>query len=116
MKLKISTIADIGDADKERVVLKANDDFDLTHYAVFGCHKAGAGFQGGNVPHAYWFWAKDIKKDDFVVLYTKAGTPSVKENKDGTKSYFFYWHKPSPIWNGNLKAVVVNTLSWSSSY
>lgn len=114
MKLKITSIAGAGDPEKERVVMKANEDLDLTNFAVFGCRVSDSGFYAGNVPFAYWFATKDVKKGDFVVLYTKNGTSSVKNNNDGTQSHFFYWRRGGTIWTDQYKAVLVHTSAWTA--
>lgn len=49
--------------------------------------------------HVYVFANVSVKKDDYVVLYTKIGNNVVQNNADGTTSYFFYWNMQSRIWN-----------------
>ena len=49
--------------------------------------------------HVYAFSNVAVKKDDYVVLYTKVGNAVVQKNADGTTSYFFYWNMQSHIWN-----------------
>jgi hypothetical protein len=113
MTLRVTSIADAGLLDRERLVMRAYADVNLTNYAAFCCHAGNVGFAGGPVPQAFWFWDIKIKKDDLVVLYTKAGAVRQKELDSSRTSHFFYWSLSEPIWTPKMRAVVVYTPSWS---
>ena len=113
MTLEFRSIADAGDFDKERVVLKATSDDDIGLYALFLCQTAEKGVVAGNISHVYWFFNKRVKKEDLVILYSKPGKTSEKSNNDGTTSYFYYWGLTESIWKKNTAAVVVATPNWT---
>lgn len=115
MRLVITSIANAGDIERERVVLRAQEDIDLNFFAVFACRASDATFRSGSVPFTYWFPEKKISKMDYVVLYTKNGTIGEKELDGGAKSHFFYWRRPTPIWTADLRAVAVNTSEWATA-
>jgi len=115
MKLTISSIANAGEIAKERVILKADQDLDLTYFALFSCRASPNGYYAGEVPLAYWFSPKKISANDFVILYTKQGISSEKENPSGSTSHFFYWKKSETIWSPERRAVVVSTPEWRSA-
>lgn len=114
MSLAFSSIADAGNFNDERIVLKASAVFDLTHYAIFACNSTSDGkVAGGHIPYAFWFWSKTVNPGDFVVVYSKSGSTSEKKNTDGTKSHFFYWGLSNAIWTAGRTPVVVDTPNWA---
>ncbi|MFP3500495.1 hypothetical protein SB759_40420, partial [Pseudomonas sp. SIMBA_059] len=76
-------------------------DLDLTYFAIFSCRASAKGYFAGEIPIAYWFAPKKILANDYVVLYTKYGKQSEKENPSGSTSHFFYWKKSETIWNAD---------------
>lgn len=112
MTLKLTSIANAEEFDKERVVMRAITDIDLTHYAVFCCRAGVTGIVAGDIPKVYWFFDKKIKMNDLVVLYTKEGVQKEKVLDSGSTTHFFYWGLGASIWTPDMKAVVVNTPSW----
>jgi hypothetical protein len=114
MIFEITEIANAGDIDQERVVIKALQAGDIGRFAVFR-NRAGAdsGMQSGNISNAYWFQDRNLKAGDLVVLYTKAGTRSEKASNAGSTSYFFYWGLKQAIWaDRSFRAALVNTSTW----
>ncbi len=115
MILEFSEIANAGDLDKERIVLKALKNGPLGEYAIFRAHKKDDSVASGDVPDAYWFADREVSAGDLVVLYTKTGVSSQKELKLGATTYFYYWHQTKSLWGDQEKyrAVLVNTDNWS---
>jgi hypothetical protein len=115
MKLRITEIADRGDAQRERIVMKADEDIDIGDFAIFMARRSSKDgkVRSGNIPHCFWFEDKEIKAGSTVVLYTKAGTRSEKENSSGKVSYFFYWGLDAPRWTEIVRPVLVQTPSWA---
>ncbi len=114
MNLNISSFADAGNFDKERLVLKANVDLDIGKYAVF-CTELSAdkGATAGS-KLAYWFPDEEIKANDLVVLYTKQGSSRKKELDAGRTAHFFYWGHDEALWEGTKNgAVVLQVMRWS---
>lgn len=91
MTLRITSVANAQDPSKQRVVIRPKDDDDLGHYAVLLAQKApdDKAF-GGTMKAAFWFPDRKVTPKDVIVLYTKQGTNSEKNNDDGGKSYFYY--------------------------
>lgn len=113
MKVSLKYVRNPGMLDKERVVFTVNK---LTDIGLFGVmtsniSKDGGALSGGR--QAFWFPDKEVKPGDIVVLYSKRGTLSTKENSDGTTSHFFYWNLAIPIWKAAQNGVVLfETRSW----
>ena len=115
MSFEIRGVENIGDLERERVVLRAKTETPIGHYAVFRCNPSDDGrVLSGDIPSAYWFEDKTVKSGDFVVLYTKGGQSSEKVNS-GNTSHFFYWGKSAAQWDGFLAVVVETGGSWFKS-
>jgi hypothetical protein len=108
MKLKITSVRNAGDLDNERIVLRADADVDIGKFALFCCKVEGPDLvESGNIPYVYWFDDQLVKEGDLVVLYTKSGTKSEKENASGKISRFNYWSLPKAIWSSETRSVLV---------
>lgn len=112
MTLKIENVADSDEFEKERVVLRVQDDDDIGHYAVFQTRLSDDGRAlSGKIAACYWFPDKEVKTGDLVVLYTKSGERSEKKNESGTTSHFFYWGMTEPLWTKKTPTLVT-TPKW----
>jgi hypothetical protein len=114
MKLKISSVADKGLLEKERIVLKAVTALDVGNFLLLQ-----TGFNDKEVTismhHAYWFPYKQISAGDLVVIYTKTGTDSEKSISNGHTAHFFYWGLSSAIWKSTVRApVLLHASEWES--
>lgn len=116
MELKITAIGDKGSLKEERIGLKAISDCQLKYYQIFRTNFLESGGFYNRSESVYWFAPEDVKSGDRIVLYTKKGTNSVRENEDGSKTYFLYWGLEKPIFTDDKKGVVlVEINSWKTS-
>lgn len=108
MNLQISSIADKGVAEKERLVLRVLVDSDLGDYVML---QTGFNEKTGDVTvhvyHAFWFPFKKLAAGDLVALYTKDGNNSEKQIAGGKIAHFFYWGLTGAIWASQSKAPVL---------
>lgn len=114
MKIEIRSIADKGNYEKERLVLKVLSDTDIGDYLVIQ-----TGFNDGSVTigtyQTFWFPYKSVSTGDLVVLYTKSGNENERELKLGKRTHFFYWGLNSAIWIREDRApVVLHAPEWAS--
>ncbi len=114
MKIEIQSVADKGNIEKERLVLKVKSATDIGDYVVIQ-----AGFSGGEVTaqahNSYWFPYKSVSAGDLVVLYTKSGRDKTTQLRQGGRAYFFYWGLESAIWNRTDRApVLLHAPQWIS--
>jgi hypothetical protein len=116
MNLRISTIADRGIPNKERLILEVLQDTDLSYYTVFDTFYLSQDRIATHPKGAYWFDPKKVRAGDLIILYTRTGIPSEKQNPDGTKWHFFFWGLKNTTWNrpGDC-AVLVQMTSWETS-
>lgn len=112
MNLTISSIADRGDAQKERLVLRAIVDLDVGEYAIFRT-MIHDGQATASVDRVFWFPTKLVRAGDLVVLYSKTGEDKDRAQKGGGTVHFFYWQKERPQWaQRGLGPVLVHTPNW----
>jgi hypothetical protein len=111
MKLEIKAIHAAGDLSMERLVLEAVEDVDVGNHLVFAARRSEKTLQAGRVPFCYWMPDKKVAKGDLVVLYTKAGDISTKQNQTNN-SFFFYWNLAAPVWVGDQHPVLVEITTW----
>jgi hypothetical protein len=113
MNLEITSFADAGVYEGERIVLRARTDLDVGEFVVF---RSGVGLSGGPTSGrkwAYWFPDQKVHTNDLVVLYTKKGSRRSKSLPDGSTVYFFYWGRDEAFWgDSNFGAVVLEVLDW----
>ncbi|OHX34410.1 hypothetical protein BJL95_17225 [Methylomonas sp. LWB] len=114
MNIDIQSVADKGNLDKERLILKVTADTDTGDYLVIQ-----TGFSNGEVTigtyNTFWFPYKAVSAGDLVVLYTKSGRENIKELKGSKKAHFFYWGLSSTLWGKNDRApVLLHAPEWVS--
>jgi hypothetical protein len=113
MKLEISSFADPGDHQKERLVIKVLADLDIGAYAVFRSSLGSDGNPTSGRSTAYWFPDDAVKSGDLAVLYTKSGQGGKKDIGGGRTAHFYYWGLDNATWgtSGNT-AVILRVAEW----
>ena len=95
MKIVLTSFGDAGNISEERIGFRVKESCNMKFFVVYHTRKTEGGFS--NRPaHVFWFYPKDVKAGDEVVLYTKSGKDSIEEKGDH-KVHFFYWHLDAPI-------------------
>jgi hypothetical protein len=113
MTLQFLRIANAGELERERVVLRATADVDIGRYVLFSCFAEDKVALSGPIKKAFWFEDKKIKSGDLVVLYSKDGSESEKVTNTGAVSYFYYWESTTPIWTRGSIPVLLLGRTWS---
>lgn len=106
MNLKIRSILERGDRQKERVTLRCTSDTDIGQYVLMQTSSSG-GVVNTDVRQTMWLPDKLIQKGDLVVIYTRSGTQSEKVLTTGKKAHFLYWGIDSAIWSEDHAGVVL---------
>lgn len=114
MKVQIQYVAEQGELNRERLVMRVRQDVDIGDFML-----VRAGFEGDevttDVSNAFWFPYRRLRAGDLVVVYTKRGSDKQKLLDDGHKAYFFYWGLDSPLWNDDHVApVLLYAPQWAS--
>jgi hypothetical protein len=121
MKVKIISVEDAGDIERERIILSTRLDATMSSFAVLACtvtrvpDETGSmvsAIKTGDLPATYWFGPFEVKKGDLIVLYSKAGRMSQKEGASGKKSHFNYWGRSQPLWTRETKPVLIQISDW----
>ncbi len=113
MKLKIISVHNHGDFDKEYALLRAEEDCDVGHFILADSTYLENGKVSNKVRHTYWFPDKAINKGDLVSLWTRSGENITTETDTGTPLHRFYWNLKSAVWNDNGDcAVLLDIRTW----
>lgn len=116
MKLIIDSYIEQGDIADERVAFRATEDCNLKFYMVVLVEKISDQYFSQPIK-SFWFPPKDVKKGDWIVIYTKGGPRTSKANEDGTTSYFYYLDLESAVYNkDNDGLVIVEISTWNTKY
>jgi len=118
MNLQMRSFVDVGNLEKERVIMKADIGLDVGNYAVLrGLVGKKGGPSSGKKQAAYWFPDVEIKADDLVVLYSKKGTKRSKPLENGNTAYFFYWGSEHSLWNDEkYGAILLEVTDWQFEF
>lgn len=115
MKFEIVGVRERGNAEKERIVLKALSDLELGYYMISLTNSNTDDSFDSSTKNMFWFPDQSVKKDDLVVLYTKKGSISKNANTSGNVSYFFYMGLEKPFFTSSNKiAVLLDINGWKS--
>lgn len=110
MKLMIKSYGDIGNLNDERIGMRVLEDCNLKFFAVYHTSVNEKGFY--NRPkHVFWFYPKDVKAGDEVVLYTRKGADNTID-KDDHQVHFIYWGLDQSIANKGDCVVLSEIKDW----
>lgn len=109
--LDILKVADAGNLQKERVILRMAESTSLINFALIN---ANATDDSGQVidlnEHVFWFPDVVVNQGDYVRLYSKEGEiKSQQGTYEGRPATFhnFYWGKQNVVWGYRSNAVVL---------
>jgi hypothetical protein len=115
MKLKIYTIDNKGNLDKEVVWLDVLEDCDLSYYMVCDSTYTDSNHISNEHRHAYWFPSIAAKKGDWVALHTRDGKNTTASNDRDATTRHFYWNLGRTIWNKDGDcAVLFQLTTWQA--
>lgn len=115
MKLKIISVHNHGDFDKEYVLLQATQDCDLSSYILADTTYLSSGKISNKLRHMHWFVPQKVNKDDFVTLWTKTGKNEVTKSTTGTPLHRNFWNLSTPVWNDDGDGAVLFELgTWKA--
>lgn len=115
MNLKLKSVADKGNPEKERLVIRVLNDAEVGDFLVMRTGFVDEVVNIG-VTKTYWFPNKSVKAGDLVVLYSKVGKISDKVQENGSTVHFFYWGETTALWNEtDVAAVLAHAPVWESA-
>lgn len=99
MKLEIRAVQGQVDAPNEYLMLLALDDCDLSSYAGADNTYDASGSASNKVRHTFFFPSKQVKKGEWVALYTKSGKYNLGKTTSEKPLHCFYWGLTNAVWN-----------------
>lgn len=115
MKMQILKVKDAGDIENERVILKINADCNIGWYLLFDNTYESDGSPSNLWRHMFIFPDKEVKKGDFVWLYTKEGKNRDRSNESKTTTHELYWGLGNTIWNNGVAHDSVHLVKYEDS-
>lgn len=107
MSLKIVRVVNESDPEVEYVVLTTSTDINIKGYALMDSTFNNKGKLSNEYRHIYEFPDLDIKKGDFIRVYSGTDKPyKANDNKADTKTHYLYWGSKGFIWNDNGRDMV----------
>lgn len=117
MKIRIIQIHNAGSEQDELVVMEVLEDCDVGKYLLSDSSYTTDGSLSNKIRHIYWFPDQEVKKGDFIWLYTrrsKATDEHTWRNDSKTTTYAFYWGLNIGVWNDEGDyAVLFDITKWS---
>ena len=107
-------VASAGDLAKERVVLRATADINVINLVLVGMNQGDDPSEVTDLNRdLFWFPDYAVKRDDYILLYTKAGHPRNYISPRGSTMHAFYWDKDHPVWTGETNIVgILRVRGW----
>lgn len=101
MSLKIFNVENSNDPLKEIVRLRASEKVNLKGYAIVDRTFDQDGSLSNEFRHIYVFPKLELKKGDWVRLYTGKGTYSTQQNASSSEEtvHKLYWQSGECVWN-----------------
>lgn len=99
MKLKITSVKNQGDANKEYVMLKALEDCNLNNYMILDNTYDAAGEPSNKSRHIYIFPDFSVKAGQYVCVSTRKGKYKLGKTDKGNPLHYFYWGLEHSVWN-----------------
>lgn len=109
MILKILSIKDAGNIDKERTVLSVQHSGDIGDCLIAVSRKRDENSISAKLEHVFWLPNQNVNENDLVVIYTKSGKRNQLNNNDGSTTYFFYWGQSECIAKDDYAIILFDT-------
>jgi hypothetical protein len=115
VNLIIRVCHDPGNLAKERVVLFAESSCDVGKFILAETAFIKDGEVSSNLRRTFWLPDLTVTAGDLVVIYSKVGKNSSRENSDKSTSHFLYLGKAESIWGKSDSGIVLMEVSdWMS--
>ncbi len=118
MKLEILSVHNKGGFNDEYVDFKVIDDCDLGYYILADTTYKEGGISN-KLRHVHWFSPQQVKKGDFVRLYTRpkrADDKSSWQNGSNTTTHLLFWGLHAAVWNNTGDgAVLFHLRTWKTT-
>lgn len=99
MKLKVLSVENKGNLEKETVWLDVLEDAAIHYYLLCDTTYTDDDHISNELRHTYWFPTKSVKKGDYIALHTKDGKNTEGANNRNSTTHHFYWKLGKTIWN-----------------
>lgn len=114
MKIAIHELKETN-SNNEKLVLKVLEDCNTAGYMIMDTTYDGDGHPSNIFRHCYIFPKKEVKRGDYIWLFTGKGNNTSYANKGRTITHEFYWGSDELIWNNETDiAYLLHYDDWES--
>jgi len=99
--LKLISINNTGNVQSEHVFLAVNADCNLGDYLLTDSTYGSDEAPSNKLRHVFFFPQLEVKKGDYVVLWTQSGKYSKGETTNKKAQHNVYWGLKETVWNVN---------------
>lgn len=99
MSLRITKLIKNGDASKEVLSIQAIESVNLKGFEIVDRTFNQDETISNIFRHRYVFPNHNVKKGEWIRLYSGKGTNKTVTNRFGVVVHLFYWNSEAPIWN-----------------
>lgn len=103
---------------EERIIFKVLEDCNLSYYLLLDNSYDKEGRVSNTHRHCYAFPNVNVKRGDYVVLYTRRGYKTSFNNRAQTTTYVFYWgfDENASVWNSAVDKVFLIKIGGIQTY
>lgn len=115
MKLKLISISNHGDYNKEFVDLLATSDCQIGEHILADTTYKNENTVSNKLRHTYWFPNKEIKSGEYVRIFTGSGSAGTVISPNGSTIHKLYWGLKTAVWNDEGdSAVLMQIAEWKA--
>ena len=113
MKLIVHSIENNGVLQSERVLIQVKGSVNIGKYIISDTTYIDDKTVSNELRHIYWFPDKDVSAGDWIIIYTKDGTPRSYINNNDTTIHELYWNLGKTVWNKDGDcAILFEIIEW----
>ena len=99
MKVKILSVHNHGNYEHEHVYMEVLQDCDIGEFMLADSTYTSDDRISNKVRHTYWFPDRQVKKGEYVSLWTGVGENIQTKSSQGNTIHRFYWGLKTSVWN-----------------
>ena len=115
MKLKILRIDNGGDETKEAVWLRVLEPCNLNRHLLADTTFDEDG-KSNLARHTFWFPDRTVANGDYVVVFTRTGTPGTGKTTNDKRLHRLFWNLDHAVWNNEGDRAVLIEMSDASTF
>ena len=93
------------ESGKELVLLRVEEDTNLWPFIIFDATYDEKGISSNLLRHSFFFPSQNVKRYDYVIVYTGKGETHHFKNRSGSTTWVYYWGLDINVWNNKISSL-----------